>query len=132
MDESNWYASGRVFVEVTVVGMSGTRSEQNYSYKPDFETRREKQDLGRQNISMIRQPLDWTPFGTNTANGTTSPIESIPARTKTSDPTLLTRPTEYSTRSTESVDTPLSYTCKYRSFLPTITQCRIFVPTITQ
>ena len=60
-----------------MVGMSGMRSEQKYSYKTDFETRRENQDFGRQNISMSQPPLDSTPFGRNTTNKTTSPIDSI-------------------------------------------------------
>ena len=46
-DESIWSAPDHVFVEVTVVGMSRTRSEQSYSYKTDFETRKENQDFGR-------------------------------------------------------------------------------------
>ena len=40
-DGSNWSVMGHVFGEVTEVGMSGTRSEQNYRYKNYFETRRE-------------------------------------------------------------------------------------------
>ena len=74
-DGSNWSAPGHVFGKATAVGMIGTRSEQNYSYKTDFETRRENQDFGCQNISMSRPPFDSTPFGTNTTTGTTSPIE---------------------------------------------------------
>ena len=35
------------------VGMSGTRSEQNCSYKTDFETRGENQDFGRQNFLLV-------------------------------------------------------------------------------
>ena len=58
IDVSNWSAPGRVFGKVTAVGMSGTRSEQNHSSKTYFETRRENQDFGRQNISMSRPPLD--------------------------------------------------------------------------
>ena len=48
MDVPNWSASGHVFGEVTAVGMSGTRSEQNYSYKTDFEIWSENQDFRRQ------------------------------------------------------------------------------------
>ena len=44
---------------------------------------------------MSRPPLDLTPIGTNTTNRTMSPIESIPVRTKTPDPTPLTRPTKF-------------------------------------
>ena len=69
------------------------RSEQNYSSKTDFETRRENKDFGRQNNSMSRPPLDSTSLGTNTTNGTMSPIDSIPVRTKTTEPTPQTRPT---------------------------------------
>ena len=45
-DVSHWSAPDHVFGEVTAVGMSGTRSEQNYSYKTDFETRRKIRILG--------------------------------------------------------------------------------------
>ena len=51
-DVPNWSAPVHVFGSFTAVGMSGTRSEQNYSYKTDFETKRENQDFGRQNISL--------------------------------------------------------------------------------
>ena len=44
---SNWCVPGHVFGEATAVGVSGTRSEKNYSSKTDFETRRENQDFGR-------------------------------------------------------------------------------------
>ena len=74
--------------------MSKTGSEQDYNSKTDFETRRKNQDFGRQNNSMSRPHLDLTPLGTNTTNGTTSPIDSIPVGTKTPDPTPLTQPTE--------------------------------------
>ena len=86
--------------------MSGTGSEQNYSYKTDFETRRKNQDFGRQNISMSRPPLESTTFGMNTTNGTTSPIDSIPVSTKTTYPIPLTRPMDFSTRPTESPTQP--------------------------
>ena len=36
---------------------------------------------------MSRPPLDSTPFGTNTTNGTTSLIESIPVETRITEPT---------------------------------------------
>ena len=52
MNESHCTDRGHVFVGVIAVGMSRTRSEQNYSYKTDFETRAGNQDFGRQNISM--------------------------------------------------------------------------------
>ena len=73
-----WSAPGHVFGEVIAVGMSETRSEQKYSYKNYFEIRRENQDYGCQNISMLQLPLDLTPIGTKTTNRTTAPIDSIP------------------------------------------------------
>ena len=84
---SHWYASVHVLGEAKSVGMIRTRSEQNYSYKTDFEIRRENQDFGRQNNSMSRLPLDSNTIGTNTTNGITSPIDSISVGTKTPDPT---------------------------------------------
>ena len=80
MDGSRWSAPSHVFGEVTAAGMSGTRSKQNYSYKTDFETRRENQNFGRQNISMSLPPLDSTPLGTNNTTGIKSPIDSIPVK----------------------------------------------------
>ena len=41
VDGSNWILSGHLIGEVTESRMSGMRSEQNYSSKTDFETRRE-------------------------------------------------------------------------------------------
>ena len=67
--------TGRVFGEGTAVGMSGMRSEQKYSSKTDFETRKENQDFERQNISMSRPLLDLTTFGANATSKTTSPID---------------------------------------------------------
>ena len=90
---SHWYDLVHVFGEVTAVEMSGMGSEQNYSYKTDFETRRENQGFRRQNISMSRLPLDSTPLGINTTNGKTSQIYSIPIGTKMPNPTPQTRPT---------------------------------------
>ena len=51
---------------------------------------------------MSRPPLDSTHFGTNTTNGTTSPIDLIPVRTKTPEPTPQTRPIDSSTPLTDS------------------------------
>ena len=51
---------------------------------------------------MSPPPLDSTPFGMNTTFRITSPIDSIPVVTKTPDPTLQTRPMEFSTRPTDS------------------------------
>ena len=92
IDGSNWLLSGYLIGEVTADIMSRTRSEQNYSSRTDFETRRENQDIVRKNIFMSRPPLDSTPFGANTTNGTTSPIDLIPVRTKIPDPTPQTVP----------------------------------------
>ena len=52
MDGSHWSAPDHVSGESTLVGMSRTRPEQNYSYKTVFEIWRENQDFGRQNNSM--------------------------------------------------------------------------------
>ena len=81
-DGYNWLPPGHIIGEVSEAIMSGTRSEKNYSSKPDFETRRENQDFGRQNSYMSRPPLDSTRLGTNTNNGTMPPIDTIPVRTK--------------------------------------------------
>ena len=67
-DGSNCLPPGHIIGEVTADRMSRTRSEQNYSYKTDFENRIKNQDFGRQNISMSRPPLGSTPLGTNTNN----------------------------------------------------------------
>ena len=53
------------------------------------------QDFGRQNDPMSRPTFDSTPLGTNTTNGTTSPIDSIPVGTKTPEPTQLILPIEF-------------------------------------
>ena len=90
---SNWLLPGHLIGEVTAARTSRKRSEQNYSPKTDCENRRENQYFERQNISMIRPPLESTPFGTNTTNRPTSPIDSITIRTKTPEPTPRTRTT---------------------------------------
>ena len=46
------------FGEVTAVGMSAARSDQDYSYKTDFGIWRENQEFEHQNIPMSRPPLD--------------------------------------------------------------------------
>ena len=94
IDGSNWILPGHLIGEVTAARMSRTRSEQNYSSKTYFETRRENQYFGRQNNSMSRPPLYLTHFGKNTTNGTTSPIDLVSVGTKTPEPTLQTRPTD--------------------------------------
>ena len=55
---SHWSAPGHVFGEATAVGMSGTRSEQKYSYKTDFEIWRKNQDFGSKTKSMSQSPLE--------------------------------------------------------------------------
>ena len=67
-DESNCLLHGLCISEVTLYRVSRMGSEQKYSAKTDFETRRENQDSGRQNNSMSRPPLDLTPLGMNTTN----------------------------------------------------------------
>ena len=101
-DGLNWIPPGHIIVEVTAAIMNGKRSEQNYSYKTDFESRRKNQDFGSQNISMSRPPLDLTPFGTNTTNGTMSPIDSITVRENLADPTTRTKPTDSPALPTDS------------------------------
>ena len=84
-DGYNWLPPGHRIVGVTADIVSGKRSETNYYSKSDFETRRGgvvNQDFGRQNNYMSQPPLESTPLCTNTKNGTTSPIESIPVGTK--------------------------------------------------
>ena len=96
--EYHWSATDNVFGLATAVGMSAERLDQDYRYKPDFEIWRENQDFGRQNISTSRTPLDSTPIGTNTTNGTMSNLDSIPIGTKTPEPMPRTRLTELSKR----------------------------------
>ena len=52
------------------------------------------QDFGRKNDPMSQPPLDSTPLGRNTTNGTTSPSDSIPVETKLPKPTPLTLTTD--------------------------------------
>ena len=46
----NWIPPGNIIGEITAARISKTRSEQNYSSKTDFETRRENQYFEWQNI----------------------------------------------------------------------------------
>ena len=58
-------------------------------------------DINMKFLVVVTPPSIYqesTHFGTNTTNGKTSSIDSIPVETKTPDPTPLTRPTYYSTR----------------------------------
>ena len=102
MDGSHCSAPDHVFGEATAVGMIWKWLERDYKYKTDFQHWRENQDFGRQNISMSQPPLDSTPISMNTTNRTTTPINSIPIKTKTPDPTPRTRPTESSTQPMDS------------------------------
>ena len=92
---SNWLLPGHFIGEVTADRVIKTGSEQNYNARTDFETRGGNQDFGRKNNSMSQPPLDSTPLGTNTTNVTMSPIDLIPVRTKTPDPTPLTLTTDF-------------------------------------
>ena len=74
-DGSNCLPPGHRIGEFTADRVSRTGSDQDYNDKTDFETRRENQDFERQNIAMGQLPLDLTTLGTNTTNGTTSPID---------------------------------------------------------
>ena len=94
-DVPNWLPENHRICQVTVDIVSRTGSEQDYSAKTDFETRRENQDFGRQNNYMSRPPFDPTPLGTNMTNGTTSPIDSIPVEKNSRD---------YSTDTTNGID----------------------------
>ena len=93
MDGSNWLLPSHFIGEVTADRMIRTGAEQDYNAKTNFVTMRENQDFGCQNNSMSRPPLDSTPLGKNTINGTTSPLNSITVRTKMPEPTPLTLPT---------------------------------------
>ena len=76
--------------------VSRTKEKNHYKFKSEFETRRDKlvdQFFWRQNDPMSRPPLDSTPLGTNTTNGTTSPSDSIPVGTKCPKPTSPALPT---------------------------------------
>ena len=78
INRSKWLLPGHSIGEVTEDRMSRMQLEQKCRSKTDFETRTENQDFGRQNNSMSQPPLESTPIGTNTTNGTMSPIELIP------------------------------------------------------
>ena len=80
-DGSHWSVLDHVFGEETAVGTSAIRSEQDYSYKTDFEVWKENQDFGSKNISMSQPPLDSNIWFKK--NRETSSLDSIPIRTKT-------------------------------------------------
>ena len=95
-DGSNWLPPGHCIGKITADRVSKIGSEKDYNAKTNFENRIENKDFGCQNNVMSLPPLDSTTLGTNMTNRTTSPIDSIPVRTKTPEPTPLTRPTELS------------------------------------
>ena len=94
-DGYHWSAPDHFFGESIEFRKSAIMSEQDYSYKTDFQIWRENQEFGRQNISMSRPPLDSTHIVT------ISQFDSITIGTKTPEPTPQTRPTELSTRTIE-------------------------------
>ena len=108
-DGPHWPAPDHVFGEATAIGMSAEKSEQKYSYKTDFGIWRENQDFGRQNISISLPPLESTPISTNMTSRKTSPIDLIPIRTKTAEPTPQTLPTELATRPIKLSTQPMYY-----------------------
>ena len=94
---SDWIPRSHCISEATVDRVSAVKSKNHYNFKSEFETRKNKvvnQDFGRQNDHMSQPPLESTPIGTNTTNGSTSPSDSIPAGKKSPNPTPLTVPTE--------------------------------------
>ena len=97
-DGSNWLLTGNDISEGTADRVSGTKAKNHYNFKSKFETRRENQvdhNFGRQNNPVSQSTLDSPHIGTNTTNRTMSLSDLIPVRTKTPDPTPLTRPTEF-------------------------------------
>ena len=59
-DGSHWTAPGHVFSEAIAVRMSAASSDQDYSYKTDFEIWRGNQEFERQFIFMSQPPLKST------------------------------------------------------------------------
>ena len=78
--------------------MSKAKSDYDYKYKTEFQIWKENKEFERQNISMIRPPLDSTHIGKNTTNAKISHLESTPIGTKTPYPKPLTLTTESSKR----------------------------------
>ena len=93
-DGSNWLLPVHWIGNVTADRVSRTGSDKYYNAKTYFETRKGNQYFGRQNDSMSQPPLESTPLGTNTTNGTTSHIDLIPVGGETPEPTPLTQPKE--------------------------------------
>ena len=86
MDVFHMSALNHVFGEATMVGINVARSDHDYIYKTDFEIWREKQDFGRQNISISQSHLESSTISTNMSNRTTSQFDSIPIETKNPEP----------------------------------------------
>ena len=89
----NGYPVAIVLVKLYKVELAGQSGKNHYNFKSEFETMRDKvvdQFFGSQNDPMSRPPLDSTPLGTNMTNGTTSPSDLIPVRTKSPKPMPLT------------------------------------------
>ena len=83
--------------EATADRVSRKKAKNQYNFKSEFETRREKvvdQDFGHQNNPMSQPPLELTPLGTNTTNGTTLPSDPISVRTKYPKPMSPELPTD--------------------------------------
>ena len=79
---SKWIPPGHYISEATYDRVCEKKAKNHYTFKRDFETRREIQDFGRQNYPVSSPTLDSTPLGTNNTNRTTSPIDSIPVGKK--------------------------------------------------
>ena len=105
---NNWLVRSHSISGATADIVIRTESKHNYNFKNVFKTRKDKvvdQDFGHQNDSMSRPhleltpmsqpPLDSTPLGTNrnNENNVTNWLDS--SRKKKSDPTPLTRQTEF-------------------------------------
>ena len=104
-DGSNCIPPGNDISEATADRVIKTNAKNHYNFKSEFETRRDKmvdQYFGCQNDHMSRPTFYSTPIGTNTTNGTTSSIDSIPVKTKTPEPTPeptpMTQPKELTDR----------------------------------
>ena len=87
---SEWLPLSHCISEATADRVIGTKSNNQYNFKSEFRTRRDKvvdQYFGRQNDPLSQPPLYSTPLGKNTTNITTSPIYLIPVGTKSPKPT---------------------------------------------
>ena len=90
----NWLQLGPDIEEAVADKVDKTNAKNHYNFKRDFETMREIKDFEKEHFSMSQITLYSTPLGMNTTNVIASPIDSITVRTKTSEHTPLTRPTE--------------------------------------